>query len=229
MEIVYFVSDENRPIKIGKAKNPMIRLAQLQTSSALKLSILGVMRGVDGIERKLHKQFSSARMSGEWFERHEELMNFISMHTYPIESLYATKVVTKTIKERAIPGIDKIKLNKVLTDYFSIQSVRMIQECRSIDALLHKLCEFIENPELVRISVADIKNFRMRARRMLEELLRTFSWQDAEWMINDEGLRVPERLIERNIREILNDIEDENPARVVRLLPKLKRSSNGPS
>lgn len=90
-EFVYFVSYQNGPIKIGKAKNITARMSGLQTGSPHKLELMGVMRGSRGLEHKLHDKFSSLRLSGEWFERRDPLISFIETHSSDPASLYYKK------------------------------------------------------------------------------------------------------------------------------------------
>jgi len=55
------------PIKIGSTrKNPLERLAALQTAHHEQLHILGIIGGTDA-ERNLHKRFADWRLHGEWF------------------------------------------------------------------------------------------------------------------------------------------------------------------
>jgi len=76
----YFVQAENGgPIKIGiTSTNPSQRLAGLQTGSPLLLQFVGLING--DCEKKLHDQFRSARLHGEWFEPVPELIEFIQKH-----------------------------------------------------------------------------------------------------------------------------------------------------
>lgn len=87
-EFVYFVSYQNGPIKIGKAKNISARMSGLQTGSPHKLELMGVMKGREGLERSLHYKFSDLRMSGEWFERKDRLLTFIEKNSSDPASLF---------------------------------------------------------------------------------------------------------------------------------------------
>jgi len=77
---VYFIqAGENGPVKIGVAKNPAERLAQLQTVSPDVLRLLGTIQGVGRYgERTLHERFRYARVHGEWFRPTDDLMGFIA-------------------------------------------------------------------------------------------------------------------------------------------------------
>ena len=76
-EFVYFISDEDGYIKIGKASNVEARFNQLQTASRQELTVLAVKRGGHVLEGELHKRFSHLRVRGEWFKGDEELLNYV--------------------------------------------------------------------------------------------------------------------------------------------------------
>lgn len=66
---VYFISDGNGNMKIGfTAADPTERLRALQTGSAVKLRIEGVVHGSPEKERLLHRKFADRRREGEWFQ-----------------------------------------------------------------------------------------------------------------------------------------------------------------
>lgn len=66
---VYVIRGRSKtPIKIGVAKDPMRRLASLQTGNPHKLRLLLVLPGGESLERELHGRFAGARLpGGEWF------------------------------------------------------------------------------------------------------------------------------------------------------------------
>jgi hypothetical protein len=64
------------PVKIGVAKNPLARLAQLQTGNPLPLRLLYVVPGDRWLEAELHKRANiTSRTTGgtEWFNYCEAL------------------------------------------------------------------------------------------------------------------------------------------------------------
>lgn len=69
---VYFAGCDDR-VKIGWSRKVATRIAQLQTGSASPIRLLGTTPGGRGLERRLHEQFASARLHGEWFELTPEL------------------------------------------------------------------------------------------------------------------------------------------------------------
>lgn len=75
---VYFIEAVGlERIKIGKANNPEARLAGLQTGSPVPLRLLGKIPGGHALEKKLHGEFASLWMDGEWFHATKELRNYI--------------------------------------------------------------------------------------------------------------------------------------------------------
>lgn len=55
------------PIKVGKAKDPMKRIATLQTGNANPIKLLFVIPGYDAMERAFHGMLVDNRLTGEWF------------------------------------------------------------------------------------------------------------------------------------------------------------------
>lgn len=72
-KIKHDINNKN-PIKIGIAKDPQARIANLQTGCPYKLDLIEVFTfktemHARGAERRLHKMFQAKgkRMNGEWF------------------------------------------------------------------------------------------------------------------------------------------------------------------
>ncbi len=84
--MVYFIQmGDDGPIKIGFTEiTAETRMASLQTSTPMKLQILGTIPRV-GIqtERVLHKRFSHLRVRGEWFQPEWELLEYIREYAIP--------------------------------------------------------------------------------------------------------------------------------------------------
>lgn len=82
---VYFMQiGNNGPIKIGIAENIASRLADLETGCPWPLKVIAhIPNGGMAVERKLHRRFSSFRMSGEWFSPSPELLSFIAKECQP--------------------------------------------------------------------------------------------------------------------------------------------------
>ena len=66
---LYFIKMEgSRPVKIGRANRPEVRLATLQVGSPYRLSLLGVVHNCGAHEFDFHWYLRADRMLGEWFK-----------------------------------------------------------------------------------------------------------------------------------------------------------------
>ena len=74
---VYFIKDEDGPIKIGYARHVGKRHLTLQSGNPRRLSILAAVPSNKGFEKSLHKQFSHARVMNEWYRPVPELLDMI--------------------------------------------------------------------------------------------------------------------------------------------------------
>lgn len=81
-EFVYFVSSEDGRIKIGTSANVEKRMTALQTSSAVKLTLILTIPGSTDLETELHRRFAHLRESGEWFTAAPELRFFVEGAAY---------------------------------------------------------------------------------------------------------------------------------------------------
>lgn len=77
---VYFAESAGR-VKIGWSKKVGTRIAQLQTGCPEPIRLLATTPGGLSVERRLHQQFATARVSGEWFELTDELRAHIESVT----------------------------------------------------------------------------------------------------------------------------------------------------
>jgi len=66
-------------VKIGRSRNPVQRVNDLQTASSHNLQCLFILEG--DREAELHAQFAKYRARGEWFHVRGELRKFILEHT----------------------------------------------------------------------------------------------------------------------------------------------------
>jgi hypothetical protein len=73
-QFVYFVGGDVGGIKIGTAREPSRRLADLQCGSPVRLAILAVVSGTHELELEYHRRFAAHRLHGEWFERHPDIL-----------------------------------------------------------------------------------------------------------------------------------------------------------
>lgn len=77
IETVYFAyAPITNKIKIGKSCDPESRLVELQIGSPEKLQIINTLVGPRGLERRLHKRFSSLLSHGEWYHASDDLFMF---------------------------------------------------------------------------------------------------------------------------------------------------------
>jgi hypothetical protein len=85
--MIYFVkTTDNRYIKIGYTKDPLKRIAGLQTGSAQTLRLVAVRAGDAQVEHNLHRSFSDYAASGEWFYNSKPIIDEAMMHAQPINS-----------------------------------------------------------------------------------------------------------------------------------------------
>ena len=100
---VYFISNGKNLIKIGYSKDPIKRLAALQTASPDRLSLLAIKPGKKDVESQLHEEFKESRMEGEWFQLTPKLKVEIefAQKYYPIDSFLHPSEEEKIIWEDA--------------------------------------------------------------------------------------------------------------------------------
>lgn len=91
MSFTYFIQAQcGGPIKIGFAKDPQYRLAQLQTGNPEPLVIIALIPG--NVESYLHQLFEHFRISGEWFHPNEELLQYARQHADGVSTLHTASV-----------------------------------------------------------------------------------------------------------------------------------------
>jgi hypothetical protein len=78
--IYYIACTATERMKIGYTRGePEVRLKQLQTGSASTLRLIACHQGSPESERRLHEQFASDRIRGEWFNTSDALREHISL------------------------------------------------------------------------------------------------------------------------------------------------------
>lgn len=82
---VYFVREENGPVKIGWGAKPRRRMAAMQSGNPRRLHLLAYFPATRSVERDLHERFSDLRLSGEWFQPHPALLDYIDTLGIPDE------------------------------------------------------------------------------------------------------------------------------------------------
>jgi len=82
-EFVYFIRieapTENRPVKVGRARDVGKRRRDLQCSSPWPLVTLRTIEGSLGLEGALHRFLAVDRMHGEWFRPSARLDALLAM------------------------------------------------------------------------------------------------------------------------------------------------------
>lgn len=72
-ELVYFIGQEGRFVKIGYSNNFAKRYEQLQGSSPFRLRLLVHTPGDRALEKEYHRRFVEHRTVGEWFNLHPDI------------------------------------------------------------------------------------------------------------------------------------------------------------
>lgn len=99
---VYFIENqENKLIKIGKAKDVLSRLGQLQAETTDQLRVLATVEGYTDKERELHQHFFEYRTKGEWFYPEQPILDFIIENGIPssIPSIRPPSDITNRMKQ----------------------------------------------------------------------------------------------------------------------------------
>src|SRR4051812_41688845 len=78
--MIYFIEAVGHGrVKIGYAANPWKRLRQLQTGHPFELKMLACLPGELSDEQRLHKEFDSLRIGGEWFKLTPEIESLFEL------------------------------------------------------------------------------------------------------------------------------------------------------
>lgn len=89
---VYFIQNPiTNLIKIGKSYTVCERLKALSKKCNVPLKLLGVVSGGYTIESDLHMQFSTDRVTGEWFNPTTELLEFVEKYAVSLNDLVEVK------------------------------------------------------------------------------------------------------------------------------------------
>ena len=115
MKATYFIQGaKTGMIKIGRSKDPIGRLSDLQSGASEDLILLGYLN--TDVERHLHRVFADLRSHGEWFYPEPKLIEFI-MQEVGQEALrrglmrYLARLVIRGLKsEELAPSIVFSKL-----------------------------------------------------------------------------------------------------------------------
>ena len=75
---IYFIQSEDGFIKIGCTQTLKKRIKAIQACNALKIKLIGKMKGGYDLESELHLKFKRYRKRGEWFHPVPELLEYIA-------------------------------------------------------------------------------------------------------------------------------------------------------
>lgn len=121
---VYFISDNKKCIKIGKADYVEVRMKQLQTGCSSKLCLLykikTLKQDVNAIEHVLHKMFKPYRTIGEWFEK-DEVIKYIDSY---LKLFNSDHVFAKQDFLNESNQINKINKKSIKTDIIAVEDIR---------------------------------------------------------------------------------------------------------
>lgn len=107
--MIYFVRNNSTlAVKIGFSSHPKKRLAQLQSANMDRLTLIIQIPGEKEDEKRLHQEFASHRISGEWFEPNQQL----------------SETIERLIQIHCVPLPDKLKVEKVAIDPIPSDDVR---------------------------------------------------------------------------------------------------------
>lgn len=83
--VAYFAQGTiTKRIKIGfTAGSSLNRISQLQIGSPEQLVLLREIWASQLFEKHAHEVFAAHRVHGEWFEPHEDILNFIAYYSPP--------------------------------------------------------------------------------------------------------------------------------------------------
>lgn len=99
--VVYFVQQNNGPVKIGYASVVADRVAGLQGANPYPLRVRALVPATRTLEAELHFMFSDARLIGEWFDmrRSPDLEAFVGSafklllhHVLPVLTMAASEM-----------------------------------------------------------------------------------------------------------------------------------------
>ena len=146
---VYFVSARDLDmVKIGYARNPVLRFKHLRTFSPVKLTLEGAIPGGFEKERELHRRFAPSRAHGEWFRLTSDLQSQIDDSTRPNEFTWAAMrkwlktlaLADEAIERKVVPPIVvamvEERLQSALNGSARRKALTMIQR-READGDIH--------------------------------------------------------------------------------------------
>lgn len=211
-EFVYFVSYENGPVKIGKAKNISARIKTLQTGIPYPLQLLGVMAGRTGLEGALHRKFHTSRLNGEWFERDSNLLEFIHQNTSDPSALFYRKKYIEIDEamtnlkiqfENRKQEIEHAARESLLKDIKRRLHEKISAAILSIVESHFELMNLQHDIENHRATYGDVNDAEKKVRNGIEKLFHV-DWRMSRSILNVKELN--EERIERMTEDWLSDL-----------------------
>lgn len=80
--MIYFITHDEKYVKIGIAKDPRERLSQLQIGNPIRLKLWFAVDGNEFTEKGLHVTWNEWRIMGEWFEFSQPIRDFMKGWVY---------------------------------------------------------------------------------------------------------------------------------------------------
>ena len=180
---VYFIQQgEDGPIKIGFSTDVEGRLKSLQTATPYPLVLLGVMEGNITTEARLHGLFQFCRLSGEWFEPRDVLLQFIRDQAVPLETTISEKSEEATTFNRWLSR--KVTENSprgdVANDWIRDVGKPSSNDIRTIVKYLNE----VEGPELAAELVIDYALYVLGCNgigaKHARNAVKKFRWEDSQ-------------------------------------------------
>lgn len=105
--IVYFIESAGR-VKIGYTTHLGKRLADLNTSSPTKLTVMDYARADKAVERMLHAELASERVVGEWFRLSDKTQDLLFLISDFLETFDDNEEDTDG-RDRHILTVDEVR------------------------------------------------------------------------------------------------------------------------
>jgi hypothetical protein len=130
---IYFVQrGVDGPIKIGTARSPKRRIAELQTACAEILVPLAICPGGKKMERQYHERFARHRIAGEWFNPDVEIWQEIDRLIEHRWGRASASNLAGRRKEKPISGDGKPSDRQILADLLRVKATFQARAIRAV-------------------------------------------------------------------------------------------------
>jgi hypothetical protein len=111
---LYVIGGATGPVKLGRSRDPLRRLADLQLSSPIKLDLIVAVPEKIFSEAAAHERFASQRLHGEWFQRSHSMNTWIGelRENYGTRLLHQSRVL-RALEKAARPRRPLLHLRAV--------------------------------------------------------------------------------------------------------------------